>query len=180
MCNSSFPFAVLLISAAFLSQSCFRPQHGTSQPPPPSGGQPQTQRGEQQRVRQDAEPPVDLPDAAPAQDAGRKNEVDLAGTWVMQAPIAGMQCTSEFIFERTGTYSGLATCDNGFGGTYMTRSVGDWKMLQPGMVRIQYTDHEPKEYAGRPVYYPDGETMAYSVIDNDHLNTSSGVMTRRY
>jgi len=104
----------------------------------------------------------------------------LFGSWTNESQMGGMQCHSEFIFESTGTYSTLATCDNGYGGTYMTRSVGHWKLVQPGVVRIQYTDHEPKEFGGNPIRYPDGETMTFSVSDHDHLDTSGGLLTREF
>jgi hypothetical protein len=102
----------------------------------------------------------------------------LYGAWINTSPIGGLACRSEMIFERTGTYSGAAVCDNGYGGTLMTRSVGNWRLLQPGMVRLQYTDHEPKEFGGKPVYYPDGETMTFTVRDHNHLDTSAGLLTR--
>jgi hypothetical protein len=102
----------------------------------------------------------------------------LYGTWQSSSQWNGMQCHVEYIYESTGTYSSLASCDNGYGSSLMTRSVGTWRLIQPGVIRIEYTDHEPKEFAGRPVYYPTGETVTFSVTDRNHLDTSGGTLVR--
>ena len=104
----------------------------------------------------------------------------LYGTWQSTSQWNGMQCQAEYIYESTGTYSSLASCSNGYGSSLMTRSVGTWRLIQPGVIRIEYTDHEPKEFAGRPVYYPTGETVTFSVTDRDHLDTSGGTIVREY
>ena len=114
----------------------------------------------------------------PAGKGGAADAAFLYGSWRGTGEINGMPCEAQHIFQRNGTYSGMAGCDNGFGGSYMTRSVGDWKMLGPGTVRIEYTDHEPKEFGGRKMHYPTGETINFTVKDNDHIETSSGVLRR--
>jgi len=113
--------------------------------------------------------PVNNPDAGG--DNGDPSV--LYGSWASDQMLNGMQCHAEYIFENTGAYSSLAYC-----GSYMTRSVGTWRLMQPGLVRIEYTDHEPKVFGGQPVSYPTGESFTFTVINRNQLNTSGGVITR--
>jgi len=143
--------------------------------------QPSTERPQQEQPP--LQPPPNFPPQQPSDKDGigdNGNPSILNGAWRINYQMGGTPCTAESIFENTGTYSTLATCDDGFGGSYMTRSVGDWKLIQPGMIRIQYTDHEPKEFGGRPIRYPDGETVNFTVRDSDHLVTSLGIWTREF
>ena len=101
----------------------------------------------------------------------------LYGAWVNDTTVNGLQCHGEYIYESTGTYSTLGNCGNAMG-SYMTRSVGTWRLVQPGVVRIEYTDHEPKEFGGQPIRYPTGETVTFSVVNRNEINTSGGTMYR--
>lgn len=160
---------------------------------PPSGQQTQPESGpaRQDQTRRDDAPdrtagnpnpfPNDQPQQAPAANpnAGGDNGDPsvLYGSWVSDATLNGMQCHAEYIYESTGTYSSLGTCGNAYG-SYMTRSVGTWRLVQPGVIRIEYTDHEPKEYGGQPIAYPTGETVTFSVVNRNELNTSGGTIVR--
>jgi hypothetical protein len=168
-------FAFTAICFVVLGCSRLQPKQ---QPTPPQPAQRQDE--EAPRAGNPRPFPGDQSPGNPNAGGDNSDPSVLYGSWTNESQIGGMPCRSEFIFERTGTYSALATCDNGYGGTYMTRSVGHWKLLQPGMVRIQYTDHEPKEFGGNPIRYPDGETMTFTVRDHDHLDTSGGLLNREF
>ena len=156
----------------------------SSQPPSPQSTVNQQQPDQAQRDNEPTRPidnpfPAGQPAPPPAQNpnAGGDNGDPsvLYGSWASDQTLNGMQCHAEYIFENTGTYSSLAYC-----ASYMTRSVGTWRLIQPGVVRIEYTDHEPKEFGGQPIRYPSGETFTFTVVNRDRLDTSGGTIVREF
>lgn len=107
----------------------------------------------------------------PAQDEASL----LVGVWRMS--YQGVCPTqAEMIFQPNGGYSGFSQCTNG---SYAFHTVGYWRVLQSGAVRVQYTNYEPKQFMGNPIRIPDGETMYYRFLDRNRLGFSGNIIAYR-
>lgn len=107
-----------------------------------------------------------------------RNEASyLVGAWRANYRQNGLNCTGEMAFQANGRYSGLSQCA---GGTYTFYTVGYWRLLHSGAVRIQYTDYSPKEYWGNPIRIPAGETIYYRFLNRNQLSLTSGVVAYRF
>ena len=185
--NPALVAVILFIFIVVLGCRGLQSGSSPSSGPPPSQQPTQRDTGPQQpeQARRDNEPPQPagnpFPDQQQPQQPADKPNIGgdntdpsvLYGSWARDQTLNGMQCHAEYIFESTGTYSSLASC-----GSYMTHSVGTWHLVQPGLVRIEYTDHEPKVFGGQPVSYPTGESFTFTVINRNQLDTSGGMIYR--
>lgn len=100
----------------------------------------------------------------------------LAGVWRMSYQGPACMANAEIVFQPNGGYSGFSQCQNG---SYAFHTVGTWRILQSGAVRVQYTNYSPKEFQGNPIRIPDGETMYYRFIDRNRLGFSGGIVAYR-
>ena len=91
----------------------------------------------------------------------------LSGVWRMQYKGNICYTQTELIFQNNGGYSGYTQCSDG---SYAFHTVGRWRILKSGAVRVQYTDYNPKrDQAGNPIRIPDGETMNYQIVDQNRM-----------
>lgn len=100
----------------------------------------------------------------------------LAGVWRMSYQGPACMANAEMVFQPNGSYSGFSQCQDG---SFAFHTVGTWRILQSGAVRVQYTNYSPKEYMGNPIRIPDGETMYYRFIDRNRLGFSGGIIAYR-
>lgn len=100
----------------------------------------------------------------------------LAGVWRMSYQGPACMAQAEMIFQPNGSYSGFSQCQNG---SYAFRTVGTWRILQSGAVRVQYTDYEPKVFQGNKIRIPDGETMYYRFLDRNRIGFGGGIIAYR-
>ena len=100
----------------------------------------------------------------------------LAGVWRMSYKGPACMAQAEMVFQNNGGYSGFSQCENG---AYSFHTVGTWRILQSGAVRVQYTNYDPKEFQGVKVTIPDGETMYYRFLDRNRLGFAGGIIAYR-
>lgn len=100
----------------------------------------------------------------------------LAGVWRMTYKGPACMAQAEMVFQPNGGYSGFSQCQDG---SYAFHTVGTWRLLQSGAVRVQYTDYEPKVFQGNRIRIPDGETMYYRFLDRNRIGFGGGVIAYR-
>lgn len=101
----------------------------------------------------------------------QEDDATLAGIWRGTAQFQSFDCQREYVFQPNGKYSATMDC-----GPYKNWITGDWRIIQPGTMRLDIANYEPKEYAGRKVYMPDGETVSYRFINSNQLRMDSATV----
>jgi hypothetical protein len=89
--------------------------------------------------------------------------------WRGRYEVVGMSCSAEMIFQPNGDYSSLSQSDNGW---YAFRAVGTWQLLGQGNMQIHYNDHDPKEWNGKKLEFPENENIHFQVINKNKIKSS--------
>jgi hypothetical protein len=90
------------------------------------------------------------------------------GVWRGRFEVVGMSCSAEIIFQPNGDYSSLSQSDNGW---YAFRAVGTWQLLGQGNMQIHYNDHDPKEWNGKKLEFPENENIHFQVLNKNKMKS---------
>jgi hypothetical protein len=119
-----------------------------------------------------------LPDTSA--NGGKENYAQMSqeelmvGIWRYQVQSNGYVCQGEDIYQGNGSYSTQWNC-----GGSLTWQTGNWYLLQPGVVRREIKNYEPKEFRGVPVRMINAETFQFRFLDYNHMQYANGVVLYR-
>lgn len=96
------------------------------------------------------------------------DESTFVGVWRGTAQFQSVNWQREYVFQPNGKFSMTIDC-----GSYHAWFTGDWRIVQPGTMRLEIADYFPKKYVNGNVYVPEGETVGYRFINSNQLRLDS-------
>jgi hypothetical protein len=112
--------------------------------------------------------------AAENAPAGQNEAALLVGVWRYQFVTNGYQCVGEDVYQPNGVYSSQWNCSGS-----ILWHTGRWFLVQPGVIRRNLSDYEPKQFRGVPIRMVSAETVYYRFLDRNRLGMAGNIIAFR-
>ncbi len=164
-------YLVLCVVLLFAAGACSLPAGQAPAQPAPGvqQGRDQQQAPGQQPVPEQQPIPEQqpVPEQQPIPDTGGQPGAPapfkVTGIWTSQVSTEYGTVFTQLILEPTGTFSQQVVL-----GSLMTYDVGTY-VVGEGYIHFTVTDHEPKEYQGKPMHWVTSFTYFFTAVDPDTM-----------